>query len=282
MFSRFILLAKTTLIIFLPLHAFDLHAQSLLQNSSPFGAGEPLIARFSTPMGFERLPAAPGSFAAFLRHLPLRADGTPVKNFRGQIFKKSTDPTVAAVIDLDLHQKKLEQCMDVLQRFYAEYLITQSRFGEIKFSLPDKSLLAWFDWRDGWRPQRDGGEFPLNKTAPIDSSRASFEAYLREIFYYSGTETAYFGLEKISPLQIDIGDMLIKRGRRGHAVMIVDLAVNKSGDKIAIFAQGDTPACEPYILKLKDGSPWFSLDFSTPAPNLPISKKMNWDGVRRF
>lgn len=282
MFASAVMRLITIPIFFLLLFAINIQAQANLQNSSPIGAGKPLNAKFPAPTGFTRPKTNPGTFAAFLRRLPLRPGLNPVKNYRGQIFKKATDSTVAAVVNLDIRQKKLEQCMDVLQRLYAEFLIAAGRFDEIKFQMPDKSVLAWTDWRNGWRPRRDGGHFPLKKIATEDGSRDNFECYLREIFYYSGTQTAYFGLKMIPPQQIAIGDMLIKRGRRGHAVMIVDLAINDAGEKIAIFMQGDTPASEPYILKNKAGSPWFPLDFSAPAPKLPIAKTMTWDGLRRF
>ncbi|KAA3618757.1 MAG: hypothetical protein DWQ05_07285 [Calditrichaeota bacterium] len=250
--------------------------------NSPIGAGESISVRFPPPVGYRRIEVKAHSFAHFLRHLPLRPQGSPVQNFRGQIFKPASDTTVAAVVNLDIRGKKLEQCMDILQRLFAEYCLAEDKSEDIKFLLPDKSLLTWKSWQRGWRPQRTGGSFPIFQLAPAQDSRENFEAYVREIFYYSGTQTNYFGLKSIEINKIKIGDFIIKRGRKGHAVILVDIAVNEAGQQIAIFAQGDTPACELHLLKNKDGSPWLPLDFSQNAPNLPIAKKMFWDGLRRF
>jgi len=63
--------------------------------------------------------------------------------------------------------------------------------------------------------------------------------------------------------------------------MIVDLAENKRGERRAIFGQGDTPACEFYLLRGENGSPWIKIDPAGPPP-LPIRKIMEWKGLRRF
>ena len=64
--------------------------------------------------------------------------------------------------------------------------------------------------------------------------------------------------------------------------MIVDMAKNTNGDLIALIGQGDTPACEFYLLNYKKENPWFPIDFDVEVLPLPIRKKMSWDGLRRF
>ncbi len=257
-------------------------AQEKLQNTSPFGLGPELAQIFSVPAGYHRITVMPQSFAGFLRRLPLHTGRKAVRDYRGQIFKNVADSTVAAIVNLHIRGKKLEQCMDIIQRLYAEFCLQTAREDSIRFLLPDRSILSWKDWKQGWRPQRKSEMFPLKKNARPDRSRRNFEAYLWEIFYYSGTQTAYFGLQKVEPQNIRIGDLIIKQGRRGHAVILLDLAENDVGDKKGIFGQGDTPACEFYILKNRDGLPWFDLNFNHVSPNLPIGKKMLWTGLRRF
>jgi len=154
---------------------------------------------------------------------------------------------LAAVVDYDIRGKKLEQCMDIILRFWAEYLFAQQRSDEIAFCLPVNFLLKWSDWKQGFRPHYQGIRMNLVKNHPPDSSRDCFEKYLWEIFYHSNTQTAYFNYPKVKFEDVQIGDFVIKRRRRGHSVLIVDLAVDSDGNRIALFGQGDTPARQFYL-----------------------------------
>ena len=57
--------------------------------------------------------------------------------------------------------------------------------------------------------------------------------------------------------------MLIYPGSPGHVIMIVDQAENEKGEKLFIFAQGNTPAQSVHILKNPNdtsSSPWYKLE----------------------
>ncbi len=172
--------------------------------------------------------------------------------------------------------------MDILMRLRSIYLQQTGRQKVISFPLPDGLLLSWQDWQSGQRPVFKGLHFRLIQSAGIDSSAANFEHYLRTLFNYSGTQTFYHYYPKMDPSTLRIGDFIVKKGRKGHAVMIVDLAQNKAGQRVALFGQGDTPACAFYILNYRKGQPWVPIDFSKKVIPLPIKKKMSWDGLRRF
>ena len=64
--------------------------------------------------------------------------------------------------------------------------------------------------------------------------------------------------------------------------MIVDLARDKDGKLVALIGQGDTPACQFYLLNFKKGNPWFPIDIKKEILPLPIKKEMRWKGLRRF
>jgi hypothetical protein len=67
-----------------------------------------------------------------------------------------------------------------------------------------------------------------------------------------------------SASNIQIGDVFIKGGFPGHAVIVVDMAVNKQGKKIFMLAQSYMPAQELQVLKNNNNSknsPWYSEDF---------------------
>jgi hypothetical protein len=65
-------------------------------------------------------------------------------------------------------------------------------------------------------------------------------------------------------------------------VLIADMAVNKHGDLIALVGNGDTPACQFFLINYKKDEAWIPLDFDSENLLLPLRRKMSWDGLRRF
>ncbi len=244
--------------------------------------GETVETRFSPPKGYRRIQVEIGTFAHYLRNRHLLPVDSPVKDYRDFIKKSAKDTTMAAVVNYPINGKKLEQCMDILQRLWAEYLWSQHYFEKIGFYLPGGFLLKWQDWKNGLRPQYHGIKVTLIKNAESDSSRKNFEDYLWEIFYRSNTQTAYFAYPKIGRENLQIGDFIVKKGKQGHAVLILDLAIDDFGNKVVLIGHGDTPACQFYLLNYKKDNPWFPIDLKAEYIPLPIKKKMYWKGLRRF
>ena len=259
-------------------------SQSRIQNSIFLDTlkSETIENRIQPPAGFQRISVEPNSFAAWLRKLPLLPANSPVKDYKNRIFKKSADSTVAAVVAYDIRGKKLDQCMDILLRFYSQYFIENGKSNDIRFPMPDGLILSWADWTAGNRLYFKGLHFYLKKTARPDSSFHNFQSYLNTLFEYSGTQAFYHYYRSIPLSELEIGDFIVKKGDKSHAVMIVDLAQNAASQLIALFGQGDTPACQFYLLKQPDGNPWFPIDPNNATPALPIKKIMYWDGLRRF
>jgi hypothetical protein len=67
--------------------------------------------------------------------------------------------------------------------------------------------------------------------------------------------------------ELSVGDVFIQGGLPGHAVIIVDMAVNKNtGEKLFLLAQSYMPAQEIQILKNPNNSsisPWYTASFTT-------------------
>ena len=243
---------------------------------------ETIEMQIPVPQGYRRTPVPPKSFAQWLRGLPLLPKGTSVKDYTGRIRVTAQDTSLTAVINYRIRGKKLEQCMDIIIRLKAEYLKALNRSDEIAFFLPGSYLLKWTDWVRGLHPEYHGIRVTLQPTHPPDSSRSSFEEYLREIFYHSYTQTAYVGYTKVKPEDMQIGDFIVKKGNHGHAVLIVDMATDQQGRKIILVGHGDTPARQFYLLSYKKDQPWFPVNTTDKHLPLPIKKKMTWDGLRRF
>jgi hypothetical protein len=153
---------------------------------------------------------------------------------------------------------------------------------KIVFPLPGGYRLKWSEWRQGVRPHFKGIAVQFKKSTGPDSSRYSFEKYLRTLFAESHTQQFYHAYKPIAQYQVQIGDFIVKKGSKSHAVMIVDMAHNDRGDTIALIGHGDTPACQFYLLNYEKNNPWFPLDFKQEKLPLPIRRVMTWDGLRRF
>lgn len=275
-------LLKFFLLFFCSLHlasAQDGFNHTIFLNDQPY---QILSERFSPPQGFRRVTEDSVSFGAWLRRLPLLPENAPVKDYRNRIIKKAGDSTVAAVVAYDIKGRHLEQCMDILLRLWAEYLSIQGRQKAIQLPMPDGLMLSWTDWSAGKRPDLRGLNFYLQKNAAPDSSFRNFQRYLNTIFEYSGTQTFYHHYARIPAEAMQIGDFIVKKGRDGHAVIILDLVEDAAGNRRALIGQGDTPACQLYVLRYKVDDPWFPVDISESVLPLPIKKKMRWEGLRRL
>lgn len=199
-----------------------------------------LAARIAPPAGFERVAAPEGSFAAWLRGLPMRAEGAPVLTYTGK--PKWRQDVHVAVVDIDVGKRDLQQCADAVMRLRAEWLYSQSRDKEIAFN------------------DTDGKRRRFSATKGRD--HASFRKYMDLVFAYAGTYSLERELKPVAPETIAIGDVFIKGGFPGHAVLVADMAENKAtGEKRFLLLQSYMPAQDMHVLKnpdASDGSPWYA------------------------
>ena len=199
-----------------------------------------LAGRIAAPAGFERVPAPPGSFAEWLRNLPLSPDGTPVRLYDGRL-KWSQDKHVA-VIDIDTGARNLQQCADAVMRLRAEYLLASGRARDIAFNDTQGKRLAF-------------------RGSPAD--RKAFQRYMIQVFSYAGTYSLEREMLRVAPADMRIGDAFIKGGFPGHAVLVVDMAANGvTGERRFLLAQSYMPAQDMHVLKdpkSQDGTAWYRI-----------------------
>ena len=70
------------------------------------------LKRFKVPAGYRQVPAVQGSFSARLRNYPLKAVGTPTRNYLGNTAR--TNSYTAAVLNISVGTKDLQQCADAV------------------------------------------------------------------------------------------------------------------------------------------------------------------------
>ncbi len=231
------------------------------------------------PPGFERIPLADSTFGAWLRRLPLKPDGSSLYDFQGNLKKSGQDSTLAAIIDLSVKGRRLEQCMDILVRLYSSYCRERRRSEQLVWPLPGGTPFGYEEWLRGGRPVFSGSRFKVLPRARPGAGHA-LPSYLNTVYNLSGTQTFYFACPPVDKADVRPGDFIVKKGRKGHAVLILDVARNRAGETRVLIAQGDTPAVPLHILRGREGQVWFKT--GGDSPRLPIRKKMYWSGLRRF
>lgn len=229
----------------------------------------PLAQAIDPPAGFRRAEAPAASFAAWLRGLPLREGRPPVRLFDGR--PKPNQDAHHAVVEIDVGSRDLQQCADAVMRLRAEYLFARGRAAEIRFHFTSGDLAAWQDWSTGMRPSVQGNRVSWNRTAPADASYASFRRYLDAVFTYAGSMSLEKELTRVQdPAAIEIGDVFVRGGSPGHAVLVVDVAANAAGERVFLIAQSYMPAQDIHVLRnpASASSPWYgaarSGDLVTP------------------
>lgn len=223
--------------------------------------GGTVAERFRPPEGYERTGAEKGSFAEYLRSLPLKPHGTKVKYYNGD-----TKPGdfYLAVLDVDTGDRDLQQCADAVMRLRAEYLYGKKLYGDIHFNFTSGFRADYSKWMEGYRIVVRGNDAAWVKRAEFEDDHASFRKYLDMVYAYAGTLSLSKELVSVPVADLRAGDVFIKGGSPGHAVIVVDTAVNAEGGKLFMLAQGYTPAQDSHVLKNpadESLSPWYRCDF---------------------
>jgi hypothetical protein len=226
-----------------------------------YDARQSLGVRFAPSAGYTRVAVAPGSFAAWLRGLPLRPGNPPVHLYTGR--QKAYQDGHAAIVNLDVGRRDLQQCADTVIRLHAEYLYASRRDADITYQFTNGFPCAWRKWKAGYRI-RVGRQVSWVRSARPDGSHATFRAYLDTVFTYAGTLSLARQLHTVPFATMQIGDVLVHGGSPGHAVLVADMAVHpRTGKKVYLLVQGFMPAQEAHVLcnpSDPQWGPWYAMD----------------------
>lgn len=211
----------------------NVHKGNILQNESIYND----IAAIPVPAGYTRKEYPVNSFAMWLEKVKLKKSKT-VYLFNGR--KKTNQSAQFAVLDIPVGNTDLQQCADAVMRLRASWLFDEKKFDEIVF----------FD--------NGGGKY--NFSAPY--SLQNFNTYLKTVFNMCGTASLSRQLKKINFKDISAGDVLIRGGFPGHAVIVMDVVINKTGQKKYLLAQSYMPAQDIHLLinpADANGMPWYDV-----------------------
>lgn len=232
---------------------------------SEYSKASSACSRFPVPEGFTRVENQPGSFAEWLRCLPLLPEETKVHLYNGEL--KQNQSAQAAVIHIDVGTKNLQQCADAVMRFRAEYLFATGQYHQIAFNYTSGDRVDYSRWIKGRRILAQGNktkEVWTGKTYESPADHDAFRLYMDDIFNYAGTLSLSREMKSIPVDSIRPGDVFIHGGSPGHAEIVIDVAENSKGEKVFMLAQSYMPAQQAHILRnpKKDGmDPWYTVKF---------------------
>lgn len=191
------------------------------------------------PAGFERIAAEPGTFSEYLRNIGLK-DSKTVYLYNGK--PKQNQDAQYALLNISVGSQDLQQCADAVMRLRAEYFFALKQFDKIIFYDNDKTTYRF--------------------TSPY--TRTYFDKYLNRVFGMCGSASLSKQLKPVADFNnIQPGDVLIRGGFPGHAVIVMDVAVNITGEKMYLLAQSYMPAQDIHILKNgtdENSSPWYQVN----------------------
>ncbi len=217
------------------------------------------VREIPLPEGFKRIDASKDSFDDWLRNVKLKKD-KHVYLYDGSLKKNQS--AQFAVMDIQVGKKNLQQCADAVMRLRAEYLFVQKKYAEINFTDYANKVYQW--------------------TGP--NNRAAFENYLSTVFGSCGSASLEKELKPVDNMKgILPGDVLIRGGFPGHAMIVMDVAINNNGDKVFMLAQSYTPAQDIHIVKNpmdNELSPWYMVssanEIFTPAWKFYTNQLRRW------
>lgn len=198
------------------------------------------------PEGYTRVAVQPGSFAEWLRHINLRKNNT-VYLYNGQAAPQQEFHY--AVLDISTGNKDLQQCADAIMRLRAEYYFSRKEYGNISFATGTST-------------------YNFNNFASRQQcfSHDCLLQFMEKVFINCGTYTVDEMTKTAALTTIQAGDVFVKAGTPGHAMIVVDVAQNAAGDKIYLLAQGFMPAQDMHIVINPASatlSPWFAVTNNT-------------------
>jgi len=217
------------------------------------------VVNIPTPSGYTRVSTKANDFDAWLRNVPLKKE-KQVYLYNGQL--KGNQEAQFAVLNVSVGNQDLQQCADAVMRLRAEYLFENKRYDEIVFY--------------------DNDHTAYGVSAPY--TREHFLSCMNKVFGMCGTASLSKQLQTLNNTNnIKGGDVLIKGGFPGHAVIVMDVAENDAGKKIYLLAQSYMPAQDIHVLKNPNNtslSPWYEADGSntinTPEYTFYSNQWMTW------
>ncbi|MBL9088614.1 MAG: hypothetical protein JNM10_15860, partial [Planctomycetia bacterium] len=188
----------------------------------------------------------------------------------------------AAVIARDPGPRDLQQCADAAMRLRAEYLHAAGRADEIAFHFVSGFRCDFATFASGRRVEVRGNDARWVAGGAADASEAALGRYLDVVYAYAGTASLPRDVEAVPSGAPAPGDLYVKPGSPGHAMIVVDVAT-RGATTYVLLAQSYMPAQEIHVVRNPAGGaddPWYAVG-EGPALETP-EWRFPWGALRRF
>jgi hypothetical protein len=242
-----------------------------------------LEQRFPTPPGYKRVKVEAGSFAEWLRGLPMAPEGTPAKSYDGKETLAADDDYLAGVVAIDTGNPDLQQSSDVIIRLHAEYLWSRGEKDKISYLSATKLSMPFSRWEKGQRLIPQGPNvFWVVKGKPSEVDHPEFRKYLDAVFNWANsTSLSPRSAPVPDPKDLLAGDFFLQTSEPNHVAVILDVAEKPSGERVALLGQARNPAESIHVMRPGKATPWFSV--RPPVPVMTAhSKQLDWGQLRRM
>lgn len=244
--------------------------------AAALAAAPTLEERFAAPEGFARVPVDEGSYAAWLRRLPLLPPGAPLLAYDGRVV---STPHLA-VIEVDVGSKDLQQCADSAMRLYAEWRWARGDARDLVFHATSGDPLPWARYAAGERFVAVGNKVRWSKKAAPAGDRATFRAWLDDVYVYAGSASLHRDTTSVRAGDVRGGDLYVLPGSPGHVVVVLDVAIDAAGRRRFLVGEGFMPAQGFHVVPAPDGSAWHDAGTDLVVPSWP--KPFPASSLRRF
>lgn len=242
------------------------------------------IGETPLPDGYVRDNVEDNSFGEYLRNLPLKPEGTKVMTYSG--YESGWTAYAYGVIDMEIGDEDLQQCADAVIRLRAEYLYQQKRYADIHFNFTNGFECNYRTYACGGRVNVKEGKYTnwYQAKQESDYSYKTFREYLDLVFMYAGTYSLSKELKKADIHAIEVGDIFMQGGFPGHAMIVVDMAIDpETGDRAILVAQSYMPAQDIHVISATNSNPWFFMKDFIKADDIYLrSWRFNKDCLMAF
>ena len=202
--------------------------------TTPEPAPPTILDAFPPPAGATRV-APLDEFGRWIQTMHLRGEEVPLREHDGRLLYGHD----ARVIELGMVSGDLQQCADALIRVRGEW---QRSVGQpISFYATSGDAIPWSRYAAGEDPYADGNHIRWKS-----GSDRTWDGYLSNVFDWAGT----ISLRAYETRPVDRGpvpgDILVRSGSPGHAVLLMDVAT-RDGETYILFAESYMPAQDFHI-----------------------------------
>ncbi len=167
-------------------------------------------------------------------------------------------------------------------RLRAEFLHAVGRADEIAFHFVSGFRCDFATWATGRRVAVRGNDVAWVAGGAADASEAALGRYLDVVYAYAGTASLPRDVEDVPSGTPTPGDVYLKPGSPGHAMIVVD-AATRGATTFVLLAQSYMPAQELHVVRNPAGGaddPWYVVG-DGPALETP-EWRFPWSALRRF